>query len=297
MSHFTVLVAGPKTEDELEQALLPYHEFECTGIEQYLQRIDITEEAKESYEKYGSGESFEEYIKEDYGYNTYNTIEEAESVSNNDGKNNGSKYGFVIKNEDGSYMVYRNTNPNKKWDWWVIGGRWSGILLGKDGNKYDQLRKGDVDIETMSNIQIEHDLSNYMTFHTEAKELFGDMYERNISTFIKWRDVNKTDAREFYHNQPLMSVKKILTTKYPNGGWFWFDIEDYLRTEEQVIADAAAQPKKFFAYLIDGKWYERGNMGWFACISNEDEDWNNTAIKLFDDISDDTIITVVDCHI
>ena len=293
MSHFTVLVAGPKTEDELEQALLPYHEFECTGIEQYLQRVDITEEVKEYYEKYGEGKSFEEFVEDDYGYETYNTIEDAE--------NGNSKYGFILKNEDGSYAVYRNTNPNKKWDWWVVGGRWNSLLLGKDGKRHDQLRKGDIDIETMSKTQIENDLKDYRLFHTEAKEFFGESYEQNISTFKKWKDVIESnepkEARVFYHDQPLMSIKKHLHKKYPDAGWNWCEIEDYLRTEEQVIADAAAQSKKFFAYLIDGKWCERGEMGWFACVSNEDEDWNNTAIKLFDDIPDDTVVTVIDCHI
>lgn len=293
MSHFTVLVAGPKTEDELEQALLPYHEFECTGIEQYLQRIDITEEVKEYYEKYGEGKPFVEFVEDDYQYETYNTIEDAE--------NGNSKYGFILKNGDGSYNIYRNTNPNKKWDWWVVGGRWSNMLLGKDGKKHDQLRKGDIDIETMSNTQIEKDLKDYRLFHTEAKEYLGESYNQIISSFQKWKDVIATndpkEARDFYHDQPLMSVKDHLHSKYPTDGWRWCSIEDYLRTEEQVIADAAAQSKKFFAYLIDDKWYERGEMGWFACVSNEDEDWNKNAIKLFDDIPDDTVVTVVDCHI
>ena len=37
------------------------------------------------------------------------------------------------KNEDVHTIYTRNTNPNAKWDWWVIGGRWNGLLL-QDGS-------------------------------------------------------------------------------------------------------------------------------------------------------------------
>ena len=47
MSHFTVLVVG----EDPESKLAPFHEFECTGIkDQYVQDIDITEEARKEYE-------------------------------------------------------------------------------------------------------------------------------------------------------------------------------------------------------------------------------------------------------
>ena len=53
MSHFAVLVVSEKdpTEDELSisELLLPFHEFECTGYQEYVQTFDITEEAKEIY--------------------------------------------------------------------------------------------------------------------------------------------------------------------------------------------------------------------------------------------------------
>ena len=36
-----------------------------------------------------------------------------------------------------------------------------------------------------------------------------------------------------------------------------------------------------FALLTpDGKWYERGKMGWFGAVSNENESWKNQARKL-----------------
>ena len=41
MSHFVVLVVG----NDIEKQLQPFHEFECTGIDdEYVQDVDITDE-------------------------------------------------------------------------------------------------------------------------------------------------------------------------------------------------------------------------------------------------------------
>src|SRR5208337_1574697 len=49
MSHFTVLVVGDNTEEQLA----PFHEFECTGDDnKYVQNIDQTDEARKEYESY-----------------------------------------------------------------------------------------------------------------------------------------------------------------------------------------------------------------------------------------------------
>ena len=57
MSHFAVLVVTEKdpTEEEsiISELLLPFHEFECTGYQEYVQTFDITEEAKGIYTTQG----------------------------------------------------------------------------------------------------------------------------------------------------------------------------------------------------------------------------------------------------
>lgn len=46
MSHFSVLVIG----DDIEKQLAPYHEFECTGIDdEYVQEIDITDQLRAEF--------------------------------------------------------------------------------------------------------------------------------------------------------------------------------------------------------------------------------------------------------
>jgi len=301
MSHFSVLVYGPTNEQELEKLMMPFHEFECTGIEQYIQDIDISEEVVSEWKASSeySTDSFSAYVKDYYGYELF-TGEEFHYADTED-----IKYGYAIDNEDGSYKVIKRTNPNKKWDWYVVGGRWSNNILGKDGNRHDSLRKGDIDITGMENESIKRVLADYDKVMNEAKLLFGENYLEKIMDFKDWktirnevkdidRDVDTT--RDVYHNQNIALVFKSLKDKGDNS-WFFVDYSDYVCTREEKIEKARKLPKMFFAYLGNDGWHERGEMGWWASVSNEQTDWDVKAASIFDSIPDDTVVTVVDCHI
>ena len=100
MSHFTVLVVG----DNQDEQLAPF--CEQTDNPEYLEFNDETEEAEEKYEtekdKYST---FEEFVSEYYGYEWNET--------------------------EGGYGYY--TNPRAKWDWYQLGGRWTGFFKMKQG--------------------------------------------------------------------------------------------------------------------------------------------------------------------
>lgn len=79
-------------------------------------------------------------------------------------------------------------------------------------------------------------------------------------------------------------------------GWYgWNGPEGKAR--EQYIAEQAGLST--FAVIKDGQWYEKGKMGWWACVSDEKEgpEWQATWQKIIDTVGDDEILTVVDCHI
>ena len=54
-----------------------------------------------------------------------------------------------------------------------------------------------------------------------------------------------------------------------------------------------------YVVVKDGKWHERGEMGWFAIASNEKEEdvWEMEVRKLLENIPNDELLTVFDCHI
>ena len=123
MSHFTVLVIGP----DHERQLAPYHEFECTGEDdEFVQDVDVTEETRESWEEQKQRDgntvrNFAEFASDWQGA----TIALGKSAIDLSGEH---KYGYTLV-EDGEVVeVVRRTNPNKKWDWYVVGGRWQGFF-------------------------------------------------------------------------------------------------------------------------------------------------------------------------
>ena len=161
MSHFAIIVIGNNPEEQLAA----YHEFECTGINnEFVQEIDVTQETKEDYKRNKKDyKNAKEFLQDYYGRRTV----ESEKEVNIEGE---QKYGYAILNKNGSIKkVIKRTNPNAKWDWYVLGGRWTGFFkkinehvaaeVGRPGlmteqaqDGYgDQLRKSDIDFEFMEN--------------------------------------------------------------------------------------------------------------------------------------------------
>jgi hypothetical protein len=126
MSHFSVLVKVKKDrlenhDDDLESAiremLLPYQE---EADEQYMKFVDCTQEIEDSLKT---------VIEKD----DYLAKKHPDAV----GKTLGEFYGGFeeVAKEYHSYRKDPATgkygykkNPNAKWDWYQIGGRWSGLL-------------------------------------------------------------------------------------------------------------------------------------------------------------------------
>ncbi|WP_430599388.1 hypothetical protein [Enterococcus sp. DIV0179] len=149
-------------------------------------------------------------------------------------------------------------NPNRKWDWYQIGGRWSGLLKLKTG-------------ETVNVAQI--------------KDLDFSMDKKVYDEAIRFWEVivdglPKKDGEEFFS--------------------FWkpeYYIEQY-KTKEKYATDQASF-KTFAMLMPDGKWFEKGEMGWWGIDDATAESTENYR-KSFSEVLEtmkDHYITVVDCHI
>lgn len=278
MSHFSVMVIG----DNVDQQLQPFHEYECTGIQdRYVIWVDHTDEVKAEWEK---EERRSEYADIDtmardwFGYDS-----------------------------DGNGGWGRRTNPNAKWDWWVIGGRWTGYLKLKPGaagvygqrswtnkdeaddmDRCDQARKGDIDVQGMRDEAEARARKNWEqargTPPCPAWLSWGECMARHPS--------NSDAARDLYHSQE--PVKRISKKMGP------FGLPDvFLTPREEYVENARNSALATFAYVKDAQWFERGTMGWFACVVDEKDHqaWAREFNKAFDELPDDTLITIVDGHI
>lgn len=311
MSHFTVLVVTPERPDldleSLGAALQPFHEFECTGEnDQYVQDIDITEEVQKRMddEKATLDDALSYHGLED------RIIEDEAQADRNDTH----KYGFAVVKDGKLVKAINRTNPNKKWDWWQIGGRWCGRIRLKDGakengitgnkslldpepypvNRCDSARKGDIDFDTIR-AEAEKEAS------AEWKKVRA-IIDPHIESYIPWEKVRDDmfpgeiqKAREFYHDLPLN--KAIVEAARTDRSLCFFDVEPFLVTHDEYVRKAGVSSFSAFAFLRDGKWSEKGEMGWWACVSNEKEDWPEQFVKLLADVPEDHWLTFVDCHI
>lgn len=281
MSHFCVLVIG----DNIEEQLAPYQENNM-------------------------GDCPKEYLKWKDCVNDkwFDTKEEA------------------LKSNGGDKEEIYQENPNAKWDWYVIGGRWSGFfplakdgvgLLGKQGlfdkgprpkGKADQALKSNIDFKKLIDEARERATNRYLI----TKKLFGGV----IPKIQKWSEYteqvgklykNYDEARTAFHSQlgckKLEKIRNERATlnlsKEESEHLTWLELGDYQYMFEEYVDRAAKSAASTFAVVKDGQWYQRGEMGWWGTVHDEKDSakWNEEYQKLLDSVSDETLLTVVDCHI
>ena len=103
-------------------------------------------------------------------------------------------------------------------------------------------------------------------------------------------------ARNAYHAQER--VVAFRQAMEPLLGPF-ISLEDFPATEEDYIAEKRREAVLPFAYLVDGEWHERAEMGWWGMARNERDAaaWAEDVETMLAALPDDTLLTIVDCHI
>lgn len=152
-------------------------------------------------------------------------------------------------------------NPNAKWDWFVIGGRWSNLIKNRNGDRSD--------VEKISNI----DLSIDEKFYKEFMRYWEVVVEEQELLPTE----NKMDFLNFYK-------KEYYTDRY--------------KTKEN-FATRQASFGTFAAVTPHGEWIEKGNMGWWGANDATDESIEKY-INQFNQLLEkypEYYLTVVDCHI
>lgn len=233
MSHYTVLVIGDNVDDQLA----PFDE--SIKVKYTRSKEEHIARGKKDIEDYKNNGLYATYLENPEEYlNKCTNDAHAKYISEEFPKKlkwtDEEIYQDQIRwyephqiNEDGS--TNETYNPNSKWDWYQIGGRWSGMI------------------------------------RVLPNQRSGRMGEKS---------------------------------------WASSENDDPLQVDSAEVRDIDwdhQNMKHFgtFAVLKDGKWYERGEMGWWAIVSNEkpEEQWDQEFKKLIKDLNPETRITVVDCHI
>lgn len=287
MSHFSALVIG----DDIAAQLQRFHEFECTGCnDQYVQDVDQTDEVTKQISESGTLNDALDY------FGLSERTVRCESDIDREGTH---KYGYALISEKSELVrAVKRTNPNAHWDYWTEGGRMSGMLKLKTGERVNSATKGEIDWDGMRDEAAE----KYGEEYAMADAIIGHLPVNESWNSMRERIPNMDEARTAFWKQPRCAVweeakKKIGLSEWPFG---WSSSpDDYASTREEYIQRGRNKAGVTFAVVKDGKWFERGRMGWWGCVSNEkdEETWNTMFQDLINDLNDDTLLTVVDCHI
>lgn len=128
---------------------------------------------------------------------------------------------------------------------------------------------------------------------------------------LEWTDDECYEDMKGRFDEDMIKLNgDLLSTYNPNSKWDWYTIggrwNNYLKTlsvettNEDYASEIDWKDIIPFAFVTPiGEWHERGEMGWWACVSNGKniEDWKSEFKEFLDNLDEDTIVTVVDCHI
>jgi hypothetical protein len=296
MSHFAVLVIGDNIDEQLEK----YNEqIEMPEYVKYTKEELIAKE-KEEIEEYKNGR-YAEYLADPIKY--------AEECNNNEGHLKYISEDFPKKLEMNDEEIYAEAtkyyeeeelgpngevlstyNPDSKWDWYEVGGRYAGRIAVKEGVEIDEPNfSWGWDADSIAKVTA----NGTKTDSAYKKDIdFSQMHrtEEDYQSSIRYWELIVEGAEPKNEEEK----ERIKFSFYKPE----FYLERYKNKETYAECNSSFA---MWAVVKDGVWYEKGQMGWWA-MSNEtnDEavDWDlNFFDRFIKNLSEDTLITVVDCHI
>lgn len=285
MSHFKVIVIG----EDIATKLQPWHEFECTGVnDEYIQEVDTTEETLKQYESVKEDyANLREFISEELEMSIVEPNEELDLDSDH-------KYNYAIMDGNNLVKTIRRTNPNSKWDWWVVGGRYSNQFVTKDGQVVNSARKKDIDIVETKRKFCAPWLVDYDKYHAVVQSCVKD--ENEFKTWESLENINDIDERrKVYRNQWQYEAFKKALPEY------WVIDEDIItKQRDEFIAIVESMVLAGFAMVYKNEWLCKGTMGWWG-FNDATEDstisYRKKANEIIDSLDGEELITIVDCHV
>ncbi len=204
------------------------------------------------------------YLHEEVGPTLLDPVARAEYNERGDGDDEGSCMGTGI-----TTSTY---NPESKWDWWVIGGRWAGFFIPEDEYDPNQDPRNYGPCEFCGESGLVNNDGPLFRAATPIDIAAGNTKTCHVcdGTKIKRRWSNA----EF--DQDIVPAE------------FWLS---RLEDGENVVPFALVTP--------EGEWYEKGKMGWWAVVSDESdkEQWKNFVLETARKYAPSRLAVAVDCHI
>lgn len=273
MSHFTVAVFTKDEHQDVDDLLAPYNESITVAPYVDLTKEELIRREREQMHAAYSN-SYAQWQKDPIAYEkTANPehIQYLKSLPERMQWTDEQVYEEAIKSydeeditSDGSLLS--RYNPDSKWDWYEVGGRWQGMLILKTGKTGERGTPG-----LMTKITKNFDAACVTDIDFDA------MRKKQLEGIQPYQEALKSS---FYKEEYMRE-------RYP--------------TETEYIQRMTA----FRTYSVltpDGVWHAPGDMGWWGMSSettDEERDWQDNYYDRFikPAISKGWYLTIVDCHI
>lgn len=236
MSHYSLAVITDDIE-KIDEILEPFKEGDKDEVDmQYLEFLDAE---KEYFEEYKNSDC---EIKDKYP-TFYGYLERWHAISFDETK---GVYGYWY-------------NPNAKWDWWTIGGRFSNSLKLKNGGFIDYAKISECDFSQDVDIKRK--------------------YKRYWETFVDKEPLNEGEDEFFTLYKPEYYVEK-----YKN---------------KEIFAESFSSFYTYAVITPDGVWHSIGEMLMFGLSDDYEDlpewciNWADRFVKPYQD----KWIVVIDLHI
>ena len=173
-----------------------------------------------------------------------------------------------------SFEIYSTYNQRSKWDWWVIGGRWENFFGPTLG---DIIKVEDIDWEAERDKISKEAHKQYDEFEKATE---------GLTLHHTWRELfdnsgpeGRQEARETYRAQEWVKAASSCAN-------LLFEVpEDYFKVNaggrDAFLIEKLGSVGVPYSYVdLDGKWHQKGEMGWFG-MSTDDKDQFDWAADYF----------------
>jgi len=307
MTHFTVTVCTEDPE-KLEVALAPFsEELEVEPYKDYSVSDEPTPE-----KQWDADDIYPDGIPDGLTWQRYAADHNAHYKLTED--DNAGEYMYV--DEDGKPYTMSTYNPKSRWDFWQVGGRWTGRYVIRDGADPAELVTGAPGLQTSPcpDGYCDGGMIRALDLERMGDEAASKALARRMSymalvagtpPLVTWDSLIKRkhdgeltidQCRELYREQPRIKALS------EDEDFRWEDEpERWERSEDEVAGDARAQRICGYALLTaDGQWKEPGKMGWFGASTKTGEseaEYRKFAAEYIRQLPDTMWLVGVDCHI
>jgi hypothetical protein len=304
MSHFTVVVCIDDP-DRLDAVMAPFDEGrKVTPYRSYEDGGPASYWAVKSLREKGG-------LNPDDATLTWAQVAEAHNRLWDDGDP------LLVDDESGRAYTMSTYNPESRWDYWRIGGRWGGYFPYRKGcrrlvikpergwdspdvitpDRCDGGPKSALDLDALREARANEARKTYAEWAELVKgtpeALPWSAFTDNISD---GNGYTIERARQEYHSQPRIEAIKGTDFRHYDDPVAEFGKPEALYAEQEK---ARAVPG-YAMITLDGRWMAPGKMGWFGCSTDGEGDrigyWE-AANAYIEAVPDSAYLIALDCHI